>query len=302
MLVGGLSRAGLRGPWWPEFVNSSFATIPAPPSAARVKAMNTETTTGKAVSGISLQMQGGLATLTMDLPQPKNSFRSGNAQALGALVDEAVSAGARCVMLRGAGPVFSAGWDISAITPAVDDPAALLEEVVGPLCRKLRELPVPTLAAVAGPALGFGFGLALSCDMVLADESALFGSPFRHIGMLPDSGTHHHLLNRVGYGKACELIYTGRTVSGSEAAAMGLVNRVVAQGSLFEEADHLAAMVASGPTRAFAMSKEILMAGGDFDAMFSHEARQLQKVFATLDLKEGIEAFQQRRKPVFIGQ
>jgi enoyl-CoA hydratase/carnithine racemase len=283
-------------------MNSSFATIPASPAAAKVKAMNKETTTGKAVAGISLQMDGGLATLTMDLPQPKNSFRSGNAQALGALLDEAVSAGARCVVLRGAGPVFSAGWDIGAIDPAVDDPTALLGEVVGPLCRKLRALPVPTLAAVAGPALGFGFGLALCCDLVLADESAVFGSPFRHIGMLPDSGTHHHMLGRVGYGKACELIYTGRMVSGSEAAALGLVNRVVPQGALIDEANQLAAVVASGPTRAFALSKEILSAGGDFDAMFAHEARQLQKVFATRDLKEGIAAFQQRRKPVFTGE
>lgn len=263
--------------------------------------MNKETTIGKAATGISLQMDGGRATLIMDLPQSKNSFRSSDAQALGVLLDEAVAAGARCVVLRGAGPVFSAGWDISAINPAVDDPVALLGGVVGPLCRKLRELPVPTVAAVAGPALGFGFGLALCCDLVLADESALFGSPFRHIGMLPDSGTHHHLLSRIGYGKACELIYTGRTVSGSEAAVMGLANRVVPQGTLIDEANHLAAMVASGPTRAFAMSKEILTVGGDFDAMFSHETRLLQKVFATRDLKEGIEAFQQRRKPVFTG-
>ena len=253
-------------------------------------------------AGIHARHEGALAILEIDLPQAKNSFRVENAQALHRLLDAAVADGARAVLLRGAGSVFSAGWDVTSINPASDDPMAMIGEVVGPLCRRLRELPVPTVAAVAGPALGFGFGLALSCDIVLAADDALFGSPFRHLGMVPDSGTHHILLNRLGFALASELIYTGRLVPGTEAAMLRLVNRALPTEQLLMQATRLAADLANGPTRAFALSKELLLQGGSFDVMLAHEAQQLQRVFATADLREGIAAFQQRRKPAFTGQ
>lgn len=264
--------------------------------------MTADTIYQDAVDGIRLGRQGALAVLAIDLPQAKNSFRAENARALGRLLDAAVADGARAVLLRGAGPVFSAGWDVTSIDPAADDPMAMIGEVVGPLCRQLRALPVPTVAAVAGPALGFGFGLALCCDIVLAADDAVLGSPFRYLGMVPDTGAHHILLSRVGFSLASELIYTGRLIPGREAAGMRLVNRALPAGELVEQATRLALDIAGGPTRAFALSKEILLQGGDFDAMLAHEARQLQRVFATADLREGIAAFQQRRKPVFQGR
>jgi enoyl-CoA hydratase/carnithine racemase len=190
---------------------------------------------------------------------------------------------------------------VGSIDPRAADPMAVIGDVVGPLLRQLRELPVPTLAAVAGPALGFGFGLALSCDIVVAADDALFGSPFRHLGMVPDSGAHHILLNRLGHALASELIYTGRLVPGSEAAALRLVNQAVPGEQLVDRATRLAQDIANGPTRAFALSKELLLQGGGFDELLVQEARQLQRVFATNDLREGIAAFQQRRKPVFTG-
>lgn len=255
-----------------------------------------------AQAGITLRLQGDIATLSMHLAQPKNSFRVADAWQLAALLDDALAQGARCVVLEGAGAVFSAGWDISSIDPAADDPMAMIGEVVAPLCRKLRTLPVPTLAAVAGPALGFGLGLALCCDLCIAAEDAVFGSPFRHIGMVPDSGTHFFLLSRLGYPLAAELIYTGRMLSGAQAAQAGLINRAVPQAELSAQAQQMAASMATGPTQALRLSKEILLGGGDFDFMMAHEARQLGRVFATADLKEGIAAFQQRRKPVFSGR
>ena len=253
-------------------------------------------------AGIRRTHDGALATIELDLPQAKNSFRAENAQALAAALNAAVNEGARAVVLRGAGPVFCAGWDVGAIDPRADDPMAVIGEVVGPLLRQLRALPVPTLAAVSGPALGFGFGLALSCDIVLAAEDAVFGSPFRHLGMVPDSGTHHILLSRLGHGLASELIFTGRLLPGREAAALRLINRALPGDQLIEQAARLARDIANGPTRAFALSKQVLLQGGGFDESLELEARQLQRVFATADLREGIAAFQQRRKPVFIGR
>jgi 2-(1,2-epoxy-1,2-dihydrophenyl)acetyl-CoA isomerase len=264
--------------------------------------MSTATTDAAAEAGIRRRHDGALATLEIDLPQAKNSFRAANARALGQALDAALADGARAVLLRGAGPVFSAGWDIGSIDPAADDPMAVIGEVVGPLLRQLRGLRVPTVAAVAGPALGFGFGLALCCDVVVAAEDALFGSPFRHLGMVPDSGTHHHLLSRLGLPLASELIYTGRLLPGSEAAALRLINRAVPGGQLVEQATRLAQDIANGPTQAFALSKELLLHGGGFDELLAHEARQLTRVFATADLREGIAAFQQRRKPAFQGR
>ena len=143
--------------------------------------------------------------------------------------------------------------------------------------------------------------MALCCDLCLAEEDALFGSPFRHIGMVPDTGAHYFFLSRLGHSLASELIYTGRMVSGEEAARLRLVNRIVAKGSLAAEAQALAQNIASGPTEAFRLSKQILLQGGDFESMVAHEGRQLRKVFATADLHEGIAAFQQRRKPRFTG-
>lgn len=253
-------------------------------------------------AGIRRTHQGALALIELDLPQARNSFRAENAQALGAALTAAVEEGARAVLLRGAGPVFCAGWDVTSIDPRAADPMAVIGELVAPLLRQLRALPVPTIAAVSGPALGFGFGLALSCDIVLAAEDALFGSPFRHLGMVPDSGTHHILLSRLGHGLASELIYTGRLVPGSEAAALRLINRAVPGAELSEQATRLAQDIATGPTMAFALSKELLLQGGGFDESLVQEARQLQRVFTTSDLREGIAAFQQRRKPSFTGR
>jgi 2-(1,2-epoxy-1,2-dihydrophenyl)acetyl-CoA isomerase len=253
-------------------------------------------------AGMSLAVQEGVATIAFALPHPKNTFRANDAQRLSALLDDAVTAGARCLVLRGKPDCFCAGWDIAAIRPGQDDPVATITEIVAPLCSKLRALPIPTLSAVAGPALGFGFGLALSCDMCIAQEDALFGSPFAGIGMVPDTGTHFFLRERLGTARASELIFTGRLLTGTEAASLGLINASVARGGLDEAIARLAGAIATGPTQAFRLSKEILQAGGDLDAVMAHEARQLQAAFVTADLQEGLRAFKERRKPVFQGR
>ncbi|MDR6861132.1 enoyl-CoA hydratase-related protein [Variovorax guangxiensis] len=253
-------------------------------------------------AGMSLILQDGVATLALDLPHPKNAFRAEDAQRLSTMLDEAVAASARCLVLRGKPDCFCAGWDIAAIRPGQDDPVTTITEIVAPLCNKLQVLPIPTLSAVAGPALGFGFGLALSCDMCVAEEDALFGSPFRTIGMVPDTGTHFFLRERLGTARASELIFTGRLLTGAEAASLGLINAAVARGELDEAITRLAGAIASGPTQAFRLSKEILRAGGDLDAVMAHEARQLQAAFATADLQEGLRAFKERRKPIFQGR
>ncbi|WP_454629901.1 enoyl-CoA hydratase/isomerase family protein [Bradyrhizobium cenepequi] len=252
--------------------------------------------------GIKITWDRAVARIEFDLAQPKNSFRVVDVEQLEAVLDEAIAGNARCVVLRGARGTFSAGWDVTSINPAGDDPMAMIADVVAPFCRKLRTLPVPTISAVAGVALGFGLGLALCCDICVVDEDARLGSPFRNIGMVPDSATHYFFLTRLGQATAAELIYTGRLIAGTEAAQIGLVNRAAKAGSVNAVVDELALAIAEGPTAAFRLSKEILLAGGDFDEVVAHEGRQLQPVFKTADLKEGIRAFQQRRAPKFEGR
>lgn len=254
-----------------------------------------------ATSGIFLTIRDAVAVITLSLQRPKNAFRTPEARLLGDRLEEALAAGARCVVLRGAADTFCAGWDVTSIRPDQDDPVAVIEQVVGPLLRRLRSLPVPTLSVVRGAALGFGLGLALSCDICVADEGALFGSPFRAIGMVPDSGTHFFLRERLGSALAAELIYSGRLLPGAEAAQLRLVNRALPADRLDDAVAELASNIARGPTAALCLSKDILLSGGDFDAVLAHEARQLRAVFATADLREGIAAFQQRRKPEFSG-
>jgi enoyl-CoA hydratase/carnithine racemase len=254
------------------------------------------------VSTFDVAWDRGVATVSFDLAQPKNSFRTADVERLGAVLEEVVANEARCVVLRGARDVFSAGWDVTSMRPGKDDPAALIRDIVAPFCLKLRSLPAPTVSAIRGVALGFGLGLALSCDICLAEDDARVGSPFRNIGMVPDTGTHHYFLTRLGYAKAAELIFTGRLIDGAEATAIGLVDGSAPAGAVAAAAHKLALSIADGPTAAFRLSKEILLGGGSLGDVMAHEGHQLARAFQTADLKEGIRAFQERRAPVFTGR
>src|SRR3989344_5699102 len=236
--------------------------------------MNQQTNSA-AETGIHLYRHGPVAEVVIHLPSQKNSFRAADVQRLGALLDQ---------------------------VQASDAPMAVINDVVGPFCKRLREFPLPTLSAVAGPALGFGLGLALACDICIADEDALLGSPFRNIGFVPDTGAHYFLLERLGYHRAAELIYTGRFLSGQAAAEARLINRAVPVGTVVEEAHKLAELISNGPTKALSLSKDILLRGGSFDEMMAREATYQAAAFSTSDAAEGLQAFLQRRKPVFTGR
>lgn len=251
---------------------------------------------------VSVEFDGPAAVVEFNTAQPKNSFRAGDLRDVDAALDFILEKGARAMLLYGGGGMFCSGWDVDSIKWQQDDPRAIITDLVAPFCRKLRELPIPTITAVEGAALAFGFGLSLCGDICIAAENAVMGSPFRNIGMVPDTGTHAFMLHRLGFPIASELIYTGRLLSGAEAASRGLVNRATPSGQAVAEARKMAVFIANGPTQAFRLSKEILLRGGDVDSIMAHEGEQLGKVFKTADLREGVVAFQQRRKPAFSGR
>ncbi len=251
---------------------------------------------------VLLQIDGPIARLTFNRPKAKNALRPEDLALFAAHLDAIEASGARCLLLRGAGGSFSAGRDIAGADPANDDNEALLKTVFNPAVRRLRGFPLPTIAMVEGPALGVGFGLAFACDILLAAEDAVLGSPFRNIGCILDSGGHALMRERIGSHRTLELIYTGRLLSGREAADIGLINHAHAGRDLERHAEAMAAQIASGPTVAFRISKQIVLAEEGFDALLEREAEGQAAALDTEDGVEGFAAFQQKRRPVFHGR
>ncbi|PPK94583.1 enoyl-CoA hydratase/carnithine racemase [Kineococcus xinjiangensis] len=257
----------------------------------------------------SVAEDGAVAVLTLDRQARRNALDLPAAAELARALDglaESVAAGRiRAVVVTGAGGSFCAGRDIAGVDPAAEDAGQVLADVFNPLVRRIADLPVPTLAAVEGPALGVGLGLALACDLVVAAEDAKLGSPFGRIGAVLDSGAHLLMAERIGRPRTLELVYTGRLLDGAQAAAWGLVSRAVAPGSALAEALTTARALAQGPTRAFAASKHLLARIRDealpLAEVLSLEAAVQRELSAGADYREGFAAFQQKRSPVFRG-
>src|SRR6202041_1762443 len=141
--------------------------------------------------------------------------------------------------------------DLADAHPGDEDAEAIIETTFNPLIKRIVAFPAPTFACVHGACLGVGLGLALGCDVVYIADDARIGSPFARIGAVLDSGGHSFFVSRLGTHRALELIYTGRLLSGTEAAAWGLVNQCVPKAELVDRVRQLAATVAKGPTAAF---------------------------------------------------
>jgi 2-(1,2-epoxy-1,2-dihydrophenyl)acetyl-CoA isomerase len=170
----------------------------------------------------------------------------------------------------------------------------------------MATVAIPTISAVQGACLGTGLGLALACDIVYAADDARIGSPFARIGAVLDSGAHAAFVSRVGPHRALELVYTGRLLSGREAEQWGLVNRSVAGADLLRRTRELAASIARGPTAAFLESKRLVRTLLDlhpsFREVLAEEAAAQGRASRTHDYKDGISAFQEKRKPSFTGR
>ncbi len=248
---------------------------------------------------IRLEREGAVATIVLNRPGKRNALGLDHLALFHRRLDEA--AGARCLVLRGEGAAFCAGRDLAGVDPATDDAHSVLADHVNPLCARLGDLDLPVVAAVQGACLGLGLGIAMAADLVYAADDALFGSPFRAIGCVLDSGAHFALAERLGRHRAAELIFTGRLISGREAARLGLVNQAVGRSRLQRHVQALAADIAAGPSLAFAESKRILRLT-DPAAMMRAEAEAQGRIMRTADAGEGIAAFRARRRPTFTGR
>ena len=254
---------------------------------------------------VLLTIDGGVAELVLNRPEKMNAMNATMVRELMESLDTVESGGARAFLVRGEGRAFCSGRDLADADPLHEDGEAILRDLFNPLMARLAGLAVPSIAAVHGACMGTGLGFALACDLIYAADDARIGSPFARIGAVLDSGAHAAFVARLGAHRALELIYTGRLLSGREAADWGLVNRSVAGADLVRRTRELAATIARGPTAAFLESKRMVRRISD-EAMsltdvLAAEAAAQGRASRTHDYQDGIAAFQEKRKPSFTG-
>ena len=255
---------------------------------------------------VILSVENAMAELVLNRPDKINAVNEAMAKELTAALERAEKEEVRALLIRGEGPGFCAGRDLADADPGNEDAEAIVEGVFNPVLRQIATFPAPTFAAVHGPCLGAGLGIALACDVVYIADDAKIGSPFARIGAVLDSGGHSYFVSRMGAHRALELIYTGRLISGTEAAALGLVNQSMPRETVLAHARKIASQVAAGPTAAFMESKRLIHRideeGLGLFAVLKCEARAQGAAGKTADYKEGISAFQQKRAPKFTGR
>ncbi|MGD0290923.1 MAG: enoyl-CoA hydratase-related protein [Candidatus Binataceae bacterium] len=255
---------------------------------------------------VDLAIDNGIAEIVLNRPAKMNAFDDAMVAEMNVRLAEAAKAKVRALLIRGEGPGFSAGRDLAGAEPGKEDAEAILKSVFNPVIQTIADFPAPTFAAVHGPCLGVGLGIALACDVVYVADDAKIGSPFGRIGAVLDSASHLFMVERLGSHLTLELIYTSRFLSGIEAAQLGLVNRAIPLASLVAETRKLAAQVAQGPTVAFMESKRLVRRIRDeklsLSEVLAAEAQAQGVAGRTADYREGITAFQEKRTPKFTGK
>ncbi|HEY3261332.1 MAG TPA: enoyl-CoA hydratase-related protein [Pseudonocardiaceae bacterium] len=252
---------------------------------------------------------GGVRTLTLNRPDAYNSFTAELKETL--LAELRWAAGeptVRAVVITGAGRAFSAGQDlrehVEVLNADGDAPMRTVDEHYNPLVRALTTMPKPVIAAVNGTAAGAGASLAFACDLRIAAESAKFLLAFAGVGLSADTGASWTLPRLVGYGRAMEMMLLGQPVTAPEALRIGMVNRVVPDGTALAAASELAVSLAAGPTTAYARIKEAMLAaaGAELEQALAIESRSQAELAQTADHREAVQAFVAKRPPSFSGR
>ncbi|MET0638262.1 MAG: enoyl-CoA hydratase-related protein [Chitinophagaceae bacterium] len=256
------------------------------------------------MASVILEIKDSVAVITLNRPDKLNSFTREMALLLQSILDECNSEAIRCVYITGRGKAFSAGQDLAEVTdPNGPGMEKILVEQYNPIVRQIRNLAKPVVAAVNGVAAGAGANIALCCDIVLAAESASFIQAFSRIGLVPDSGGTFFLPRLVGFQKASALMMLGEKLMANDAEKMGLIYRTFPDTDFETGSYALARTLAAMPTKGLAYTKEALNHSlhSSLEQQLSNEDRLQQLAAQTLDYKEGVAAFLEKRPPVFNG-
>ena len=251
---------------------------------------------------IHYEKNGNIATLTIDRPQALNALNSQAVAEMEQVIAEvAADAEVRVLIVTGAGRAFVAGADIAEMYPMGMIGGRDIARNGTRMMRNLEKLEIPVIAAVNGFALGGGTELALSCDIILASEKAVFGQPEVALGITPGFSGTQRLPRRIGVGRAKEMIYTGRKIKADEALEIGLVDFVYPPEELMAQAQALAETIVKQSPIAVKFSKVAINRGlqVDIDSGIAIENELFGMCFATEDKKEGMGAFLEKRAATF---
>ncbi|MBN8235943.1 enoyl-CoA hydratase [Halobacillus kuroshimensis] len=254
---------------------------------------------------VAVDINGPVMSCVLNRPDSLNAFSD---QMIGGLMEALEEASrneeVKVITLSGAGRSFSAGGDVKSMGEAS---AQHLYDHVGELNKlilKIKDVPKPVVAVVHGYAAGAGFNLALACDQILAAEESRFVLSFAQVGLISDGGGHYFLSRLIGPYRTKELLFTAEPIPVETASEWGLVNRVIPAGELEEEAMNYALRLAKGPGRAIGMMKKIVDQSdqSDLAAILEQERISQTMMAETMDHKEGVAAFKEKRKPQFTGK
>jgi 2-(1,2-epoxy-1,2-dihydrophenyl)acetyl-CoA isomerase len=256
-----------------------------------------------------VEQDGGVLTVTMNRPEKLNAFNDTMLREM----TEAIEAAAqddtiRCVVITGAGRAFGSGQDLTSFmvrsdtseSTKVSDHLTKYHRLVF----AIRGMPKPVIAAIQGVAAGISCNIALACDLRIAADNARFIEAFARIGLIPDGGGGFFLPRLVGMGKAMEMSMLADEVSGLEAERIGLVNKCVPLAEFESTTKALAYRLAKGPTRAYALIKELIhiSVASDLKTTLQLEGELQDKAFETADHREGVAAFLEKRPAKYTGK
>ena len=249
---------------------------------------------------IKLAVEGNVGVLTVNRPAALNALNDQVIRELNEALDAIDLDTVRCLVVTGEGQkAFVAGADIGQMSGLTKAEGEAFGKLGNDVFRKLETLPIPTIAAVCGFALGGGCELAMSCDIRLCSDTAVFGQPEVGLGITPGFGGTQRMARLIGMGRTKELLYTARKVKAPEALAIGLVQGVYPVEQLMEEALKMAARIAGNAPIAVRATKKAVNDGlqVDMDRAIEIEEQLFGSCFETEDQKNAMGAFLEKRKP-----